>query len=689
MLALCGASAEADSVRVVKGQVSDYYIPVSRSRIVEGTVADADGKPLEGATVMWFASPIHAQTDANGRFRIKGEPHERRLYVWYPGMKFADMTIGLDDLDVDVTMQPDSRDKVQRRRKAVATEWYDPDNYAPATFCNPLNISYNFEPYNANSQAGGSFRSSADPMAVTYGDEVFLFSTNQDGFHYSKDLSRWEFARASFKRRPADDDQCAPAAFVVGDTLFYTGSTYEGLPVWWTTDPKSGRWRRAVDRNTLPSWDPWLFLDDDGRLYLYYGSSNEYPLKGVEVSRDDFHPVSKIHDLLMLHPDEHGWERFGMNNDDTTTLPPFTEGAAMTKHNGRYYLQYGAPGTEFKTYADGVYVADSPLGPFTYQRHNPMSYKPGGYVRGSGHGGTFRDQKGNYWHVSTCMLSNKYKFERRIGLYPAGFDADGVMYSSAAFGDYPTLNADSDIADPGARHAGWMLLSYGKPVKASSTDSIYVPENALDENMRSFWAASSGAPGEWFEIDMLSPKDVRAVQVNYYEHNANQYDRADDIYHQYRLWASADGKDWTLVVDKSDADTDTPHDYIELAAPLRARYLRLENVHMPAGSFALSGLRVFGFDPEAKAPAAPKNARAVRSKDDRRDVMFTWKPSEGAYGYNIYYGTAPDKLYNAITVIGDTIYDMRGLDRDTDYYYAIEAIGEGGKSPRVTMQTKQ
>ena len=143
--------------------------------------------------------------------------------------------------------------------------------------------------------------------------------------------------------------------------MFYTGSTYEGLPVWWTTDPKSGRWRRAVDRNTLPSWDPWLFLDDDGRLYLYYGSSNEYPLKGVEVSRDDFHPVSKIHDLLMLHPDEHGWERFGMNNDDTTTLPPFTEGAAMTKHNGRYYLQYGAPGTEFKTYADGVYVADSPL----------------------------------------------------------------------------------------------------------------------------------------------------------------------------------------------------------------------------------------------------------------------------------------------------------------------------------------
>lgn len=122
-------------------------------------------------------------------------------------------------------------------------------------------------------------------------------------------------------------------------------------------------------------------MDDDGKLYLYYGSSNEYPLKGVQVSRNDFRPVSKIYDIMMLRPEEHGWERFGMNNDDEVTLRPFTEGAYMTKHNGKYYFQYGAPGTEFKVYADGVYVSDSPLGPFTYQQHNPMSYKPGGFVQ--------------------------------------------------------------------------------------------------------------------------------------------------------------------------------------------------------------------------------------------------------------------------------------------------------------------
>jgi xylan 1,4-beta-xylosidase len=91
----------------------------------------------------------------------------------------------------------------------------------------------------------------------------------------------------------------------------------------------------------------------------------------------------------MLNPERHGWERFGMNNDDETTLRPFIEGAYMTKHDNRYYLQYGGPGTEFKVYADGVYVGDNPLGPFTYQRHNPMCYKPGGFVEGAGHGGHF------------------------------------------------------------------------------------------------------------------------------------------------------------------------------------------------------------------------------------------------------------------------------------------------------------
>ena len=430
----------------------------------------------------------------------------------------------------------------------------------------------------------------------------------------------------------------------------------------------------------LPTWDPCFFLDDDGRLYMYYGSSNEYPLKAVELDRNDFYPISKIHDVMMLRPEEHGWERFGMNNDDEVTLRPFTEGAYMTKHDGRYYFQYGAPGTEFKVYADGVYVGDSPLGPFTYQKHNPMCYKPGGYVQGSGHGGTFRDVKGNYWHVATCMLSLKYKFERRIGLYPVAFDEDGVMYSSTAFGDYPNWAEPADIKRPADRFTGWMLLSYGKPVTVSSTDSIYEARNLTDESMRTYWSAASRNPGEWAVLDLGGMKTVRALQLNFYEHKAFQHNRAMDIYHQYRIFASDNGTDWILVVDKSDSDKDCPHDYIELAEPLQTRYLKFESVHVPTGYVALSELRVFGHA-GGDAPQAVEGLKVARDKKDSRNALVSWKPVEGAYGYNIYYGIAGDKMYNAISVLDATSYDFRGMDRDTDYYFTVEALSENGRSP--------
>lgn len=667
-----------DSIKVVKGQVSDYYIPVVNQYEITGMVVDEQGNPLEGATVMFFSSPVHCNTDAEGRYKLKATDNDVHLYVYYPGKSFADVKRAVADRQVKIVMRPEKHKSVQRQ-PAQATRWYDPVHPVTRTYCNPMNISYNYEPYNNNVQSGGSFRSSADPMGLTYKDEYFLFSTNQGGFHYSKNLSDWEFAPASFQRRPTDDDMCAPAAFVSGDTLFYTGSTYEGLPVWYSTSPKSGRFKRAIERNTLPSWDPCLFLDDDGKLYLYYGSSNEYPLKGVEISRDDFRPVSKIYDIMMLRPEEHGWERFGMNNDDEVTLRPFTEGAYMTKHDGKYYFQYGAPGTEFKVYADGVYVSDSPLGPFTYQQHNPMSYKPGGFVQGVGHSGTFQDLKGNYWHVGTCMLSLKYKFERRIGLYPTAFDSDGVMYSTTAFGDYPCWNADYDIKNPSDRFTGWMLLSYEKPVKVSSTDSIYSASNLTDENMRTYWAAKTGEPGEWVEIDLGGMKHIKAIQLNYYDHKSVQHNRANDLYYQYRIYSSDNGTDWTLVVDKSDNDKDVPHDYIELSETLDARYLKLENIHVPSGNFCLSEFRVFGFA-DGEKPLPVQNFKVVRDKQDKRNAMISWSPSSGAYGYNIYYGIAPEKLYNCITVSGADHYDFRGLDLGTTYYFAIEALSESGRS---------
>lgn len=261
------------------------------------------------------------------------------------------------------------------------------------------------------------------------------------------------------------------------------------MSILYTDNPKRGDWK-AVPSVLHDLQDPALFIDDDERAYMYWGSSNRWPIRGKELDmKNKFLPIAKKPDsLLFLRPDIHGWERFGENH--TSDIKPFIEGAWMTKHNGKYYLQYAAPGTQFNVYGDGVYVGKSPLGPFEYAAHNPFCYKPGGFATGAGHGSTVCGPGGIYWHFGTIHLSINYKFERRLCMFPTFFDEDGAMYSDTYFGDYPHYSPDQvsrQTTSGGFR--GWMLLSYGKPVKASSQLESYPVENVTDENLKTFWVA--------------------------------------------------------------------------------------------------------------------------------------------------------------------------------------------------------
>ena len=83
--ALAAKATPDDSIKVVKGQVSDYYITVTQDRIVKGHVLDTNRQPLAGATVMFFASPMHNTTAHDGSFAIKGAKNDVHLYVYYPG----------------------------------------------------------------------------------------------------------------------------------------------------------------------------------------------------------------------------------------------------------------------------------------------------------------------------------------------------------------------------------------------------------------------------------------------------------------------------------------------------------------------------------------------------------------------------------------------------------------------------
>jgi hypothetical protein len=315
----------------------------------------------------------------------------------------------------------------------------------------------------------------------------------------------------------------------------------------------------------------------------------------------------------------------------------------------------------------------------------PLSYKPGGFARGAGHGATFKDPNNNWWHVSTIAISVKNNFERRIGIWPAGFDKDDVMYMDAAFGDYPhylpkTPSRPLPMGEAN-NFTGWMLLNYSKPVTVSSTLASYYANFAVDENIKTYWSASTGNMGEWIQTDLGNMGTVRAIQINYGDQDVDFLGKTKGTYHQYKLYQSADGKKWKLLVDKSNNKTDVPHDYIELEDPVQTRFIKLENIHMPGGKFAISGLRVFGNGNGSK-PDSVKQFIVLRTEKDKRNAWLKWSPVDNAYAYNIYMGIAPDKLYNCVMVYSSNEYYCKAMDKEKPYYFSIEAINENGVSAR-------
>lgn len=331
------------------------------------------------------------------------------------------------------------------------------------TFCNPLNVDYTYMIYNSDKDI--SYRSGADPAVVEFRGEYYMFVTRSHGYWHSTDLQNWNFIPAPANWYPQGCN--APAAHNYKDSLLYVcGDPSGSMSVLYTDDPKKGNWK-GVPAILHDLQDPDLFIDDDGKAYMFWGSSNVFPIRGIELDRNHrFLPKGEKKELFGLDLANHGWERFGENHVSDSDLGGFIEGPWMTKHNGKYYLQYGSPGTEFNVYGDGVYVADHPMGPYTYQKHNPVSYKPGGFMNGAGHGSSVLGPDSTYWHFASMSLSINVNWERRLCMFPMGFDNDGIMFCDTRFGDYPHYAP----AVPGKKgeFRGWMLLSYKKPVTASS-----------------------------------------------------------------------------------------------------------------------------------------------------------------------------------------------------------------------------
>lgn len=298
------------------------------------------------------------------------------------------------------------------------------------------------------------------------------------------------------------------------------------------------------------------------------------------------------------------------------------------------------------------------------------------------------------WVSEDLVVWKNHRFERRVGLWPAGFDSDGELFCNQRYGDWPMVVEDGKM-DPW-RNPQWYLLSYGKIVTASSYQEDKTPDLAVDENVQTWWRAAKAEEGEWLQVDLGSCKKVYGVQINFADDridlpipgdlSGEQMDRYIEVVDHVTRWfleGSKDGVHYEMIEDKSQVDTDLPHDFIVLEGGKEFRYIKLTILEVPYHQPAcISGIRIFGKGDGKKAQMP--EFQVVRTGD--LDMMVIINPQENVVGYNILWGIAPHKLYHSYMIF-DTKQKIGALVKGEKYYVRVDAFNENGITEGTIQKT--
>jgi hypothetical protein len=432
-------------------------------------------------------------------------------------------------------------------------------------------------------------RSIADPAAIRFKGHYYLFLSG--GMVWSSDdLAHWTHHPVTI---PGRRGITAPNVFQYKDHLYLTGND-TGL--YRSTDPL-GPWEYLGDIHDAAGrkmllFDSMGFVDDDGRVYMYYSGRHADGIYGVELNPKDLTSFLGEPKHFWRFDPSHEWERYGDNHEGTALS--WIEAPWMTKHNGTYYLQYSAPGTEWKTYAVGVYTSKHPLGPFTYAPRNPILIHKDGLINGTGHHTVVEGPDGNLWTIYTILYRNWGVFDRRIGMDRVGFDKAGNMFVMGPTETPQLLPQTSKRPQVGEAPIAVSINRYSWA--ASSAASGHDPSYAFDNNVRTWWqpALDDNAPSLTLDLGCRNPTDanqeflVSSVRMLFdvappdrsklsVDGHSTWYPDAARVAppaYQYRIEVSLDNKQFTTVLDRTANTRANNVEFVEFA-PVRCRWVRL------------------------------------------------------------------------------------------------------------------
>lgn len=233
----------------------------------------------------------------------------------------------------------------------------------------------------------------ADPFIMLHDGLYYAYGTGAaDGIevYTSRDLRTWkkEADLALHKDNSWGDRWFwAPEVYYIKEKnkFFMYYSVDEHIAVA-TSDSPYGPFRQENKKPMMEGEkciDNTLFIDDDGKPYLYFDRFND----GLNIW------VAELENDLITIKESTLTKCINVSQEWETVWPRVNEGCFVIKHEGRYYMTYSANSYESQFYGIGFATADSPIGPWTKYEGNPILQKPENLV-GVGHSAMFSDKEG-------------------------------------------------------------------------------------------------------------------------------------------------------------------------------------------------------------------------------------------------------------------------------------------------------
>ncbi len=399
----------------------------------------------------------------------------------------------------------------------------------------PLQASKNEARYNSpgifNPMIPGYF---ADPTIKKFGDTYYVYATTDGsgaGFGpaqlwQSKDLVNWTLMPMNWPdshwiwapdvMHNTNDGKyyyvyCQPCQIHVG-----VGDTPRGP---WQNILGESEAVLVPDRfvTNAITLDGQTFVDDDGSIYMYWGTWGIYDGFGCGAGK--------------LTPDMKGFTETRLIPN--TEVTDFFEAPFVLKKNGKYYFMYSSGSCHDDTYRVQYATADNPLGPYKYEGCI-LETNSDGTVHGPGHHSVMQD--GNDYYIVYHRHDNPHSnrgFHRQVCIDKMEFDKNGKILPIN-----PTHSGIGYLANPTVSKKN---LAFEKKVKASSYyDENFKPEYAVDDNNGTLWRPS-GMGQDWIEVDLGKPENIKTILT--------QWEYGTQFY-QYLIETSLDGQNWDIFSDK-------------------------------------------------------------------------------------------------------------------------------------------